>query len=106
MEETPKRQPCEIYTRVMGYMRNVNNFNVWKKAEYYSRLCFDQNKTANSKFIEEFTPNPKIEELVVEEKEKLYCSVCNKELWERDTVTMFWEDGSVVYYCSPCRNAI
>jgi len=100
------RQPCEIYTRVMGYMRNVNNFNVWKKAEFYWRVYFDQNKSANSKFIEDFTPNPKLEEIEKKETEKVFCSVCKKELGERNTVMMFDDDGNVTYYCSPCRNAL
>lgn len=40
-----KRQKCEIYTRCMGYLRNVSNFNIWKKTEFYSRKYFDISKT-------------------------------------------------------------
>ncbi|EKE26296.1 MAG: hypothetical protein ACD_4C00343G0006 [uncultured bacterium (gcode 4)] len=50
----PKRQKCEIYTRVMGYHRPVSQFNIWKKSEYYSRTYFIEEKTCNSRFIEEF----------------------------------------------------
>lgn len=39
-----ERQPCEIWTRVMGYHRPVSEFNKGKKAEYYSRKCFCENK--------------------------------------------------------------
>jgi len=44
-----KRQPCEIYTRVMWYLRNVNNFNTGKKTEFYSRKYFniDNNRINN-----------------------------------------------------------
>lgn len=39
-----ERQTCEIWTRVMGYHRPVSEFNRGKKSEYYSRLCFSENK--------------------------------------------------------------
>lgn len=39
-----ERQPCEIWTRVMGYHRPVSEFNKGKKSEYYSRKCFKEAK--------------------------------------------------------------
>jgi len=39
-----ERTKCEIYTRVMGYYRPVTQFNNWKKAEFYSRKYFIQEK--------------------------------------------------------------
>lgn len=39
-----ERQPCEVWTRVMGYFRPVNAFNVGKKSEYAERVCFSQKK--------------------------------------------------------------
>ena len=47
------RQPAEKYTRVMGYFRPVSHFNTWKKAEYYWRTCYKEQKSLNSKFIQE-----------------------------------------------------
>ena len=38
--EKVERTRCEIYTRVMGYHRPVQSFNIWKKAEFYSRTYF------------------------------------------------------------------
>jgi anaerobic ribonucleoside-triphosphate reductase len=35
-----KRTRCEVWTRVMGYHRPVQNFNVGKKSEHYSRSHF------------------------------------------------------------------
>ncbi|MDY0341255.1 MAG: anaerobic ribonucleoside-triphosphate reductase [Coriobacteriia bacterium] len=35
-----ERQPCEIWTRVMGYHRPVSSFNVGKQGEYAERTCF------------------------------------------------------------------
>jgi len=35
-----ERQPCEIWTRVMGYHRPVSSFNTGKKGEYYQRRYF------------------------------------------------------------------
>lgn len=39
-----ERQPCEIWTRVMGYHRPVSEFNKGKKSEFYSRQCFAESK--------------------------------------------------------------
>ena len=39
-----ERQPCEVWTRVMGYHRPVSEFNKGKKSEYYSRKCFEEEK--------------------------------------------------------------
>lgn len=39
-----ERQPCEIWTRVMGYHRPVSEFNKGKKSEYYTRVCFKESK--------------------------------------------------------------
>jgi hypothetical protein len=47
------RTKCEIYTRVMWYFRPVSHYNVWKKSEFYSRIYFDEQKSMNSKFIED-----------------------------------------------------
>lgn len=38
--EKVERTRCEIYTRVMWYHRPVQSFNIWKKAEFYSRKYF------------------------------------------------------------------
>jgi hypothetical protein len=35
-----ERQPCEVWTRVMGYHRPVASFNIGKKGEHYERRCF------------------------------------------------------------------
>ena len=40
-----ERQPCEVWTRVMGYFRPVSAFNIGKKSEYAERVCFNE-KTA------------------------------------------------------------
>ncbi|AFL76224.1 hypothetical protein Thivi_4421 [Thiocystis violascens DSM 198] len=35
-----ERQPCEVWTRVMGYHRPVSAFNRGKRAEYDERRLF------------------------------------------------------------------
>ncbi len=40
-----ERQKCEIWTRVMGYYRPVENYNIGKKAEYCERRCFKETNT-------------------------------------------------------------
>ena len=39
-----ERQPCEVWTRVMGYHRPVSSFNVGKKGEFEERKCFVESK--------------------------------------------------------------
>lgn len=48
------RTPCEVYTRVMWYIRPVSWYNLWKKSEFYWRKNFDENKIDNSEFIRKF----------------------------------------------------
>ena len=52
-----QRQPCAIYTRVMGYMRPVSQFNIGKKSEFYSRKYYkyDAQPNENQKFIAEYS---------------------------------------------------
>ncbi len=38
--EDGERQPCEVWTRVMGYHRPVSSFNIGKKGEHYERRFF------------------------------------------------------------------
>lgn len=35
------RQPCEVYSRVVGYIRPVDQWNPGKQAEFSDRLAFD-----------------------------------------------------------------
>ena len=35
-----ERQPCEVWTRVMGYHRPVASFNIGKKGEHRERRFF------------------------------------------------------------------
>jgi anaerobic ribonucleoside-triphosphate reductase len=37
-----RRQPCEVWTRVMGYHRPVASFNTGKKSEYAERTFFKE----------------------------------------------------------------
>lgn len=39
-----ERQPCEIWTRVMGYYRPLSLFNTGKKGEFYDRVNFKEEK--------------------------------------------------------------
>lgn len=49
-----QRTPCQVYTRVMGYLRPVSHYNIGKKSEFYSRKYFDEQKIANSEFLQKF----------------------------------------------------
>ncbi len=39
-----ERQPCEIWTRVMGYHRPVSSFNRGKKGEFHERCYFSEGR--------------------------------------------------------------
>jgi hypothetical protein len=49
-----QRTPCEIYTRVMGFLSPVSRYNIGKKSEFYSRKYFEENKIDNSDFLRKF----------------------------------------------------
>jgi len=38
------RQPCEVWTRVMGYFRPVSQYNIGKKSEFAERKYFTEEK--------------------------------------------------------------
>lgn len=39
-----KRTKCMAYTRVMGYHRPVESFNIGKKGEHKERVYFEEHK--------------------------------------------------------------
>jgi anaerobic ribonucleoside-triphosphate reductase len=41
-----ERQPCEVWTRVMGYHRPVASFNTGKKGEFLQRKHFEESACA------------------------------------------------------------
>mgnify|MGYP001604377458 CR=1 FL=1 len=41
-----ERQPCEVWTRVMGYHRPVSSFNRGKKGEHNERRFFSEARAA------------------------------------------------------------
>ena len=40
-----ERQPCEVWTRVMGYFRPISFYNRGKRQEYEDRKCFKISNT-------------------------------------------------------------
>lgn len=53
-EQKKQRTPCEVYTRVMGYLRPVSQYNIGKKSEFYSRKYFEESKVDNSSFMRKY----------------------------------------------------
>lgn len=37
-----ERQPCEVWSRVMGYHRPVSSYNIGKQGEFEERKYFDE----------------------------------------------------------------
>ena len=46
--EDRERQPCEVWTRVMGYYRPVSQFNHGKKSEHVERQPFNEPASGDS----------------------------------------------------------
>lgn len=44
-----ERQPCEIWTRVMGYFRPKSSFNKGKVSEFEERTWFTETKESDQK---------------------------------------------------------
>jgi anaerobic ribonucleoside-triphosphate reductase len=42
-----ERQPCEVWTRVMGYHRPVSSFNKGKTGEHLERRFFEEDRVAS-----------------------------------------------------------
>ncbi|MGM0623170.1 MAG: anaerobic ribonucleoside-triphosphate reductase [Campylobacterota bacterium] len=42
-QNAQKRTKCVVYTRVMGYHRPVESFNIGKRGEHAQRLYFQKN---------------------------------------------------------------
>jgi len=42
-----ERQPCEVWTRVMGYHRPLSSFNTGKKGEFNERQYFNEPQSEN-----------------------------------------------------------
>jgi len=43
-----ERQPCEVWTRVMGYHRPMASFNTGKKGEFHERTYFSEQRCKTS----------------------------------------------------------
>ena len=44
-----KRQQCEIYSRIVGYIRPVDQWNPGKQAEYYDRNNYNVEQCSECK---------------------------------------------------------
>lgn len=42
MPNKTKRQPCECYSRAMGFVRPISFFNIGKRAEFEERKVFKE----------------------------------------------------------------
>ena len=88
MENKPKKKviPCEVFTRVVGFMQPVKNFNKGKREEYKDRVTFKEDNFFTSKF----RPNKTDQEIGVDPIETIkndskgiiyigvnMCSACN-----------------------------
>ena len=52
-----KRTKCTVWSRVMGYHRPVEGFNIGKKGEHKERVFFEQNFNASEKCVKKSKKN-------------------------------------------------
>lgn len=43
-----KKIRCEVYSRIVGYFRPINNWNDGKKQEFFDRVTFHEKKSMDS----------------------------------------------------------
>lgn len=48
MPEPDKQIPCEVYSRIVGYVRPVRNWNTGKKQEWKDRRAYDVPRNLHS----------------------------------------------------------
>jgi len=48
-----ERQPCEVYSRVMGYFRPVDQWNIGKQQEHADRKNFEESSAGCQKLVGE-----------------------------------------------------
>lgn len=41
VKDQQERQPCEVYSRIVGYIRPVDQWNPGKQSEFIDRKVFD-----------------------------------------------------------------
>lgn len=46
-ESVELKVPCEVYSRIVGYLRPIQNWNAAKKQEFHDRVTFDMKKALN-----------------------------------------------------------
>ncbi len=44
-ENATERTRCEVYSRIVGYLRPVSQWNAGKKSEFGDRMSYDCQKT-------------------------------------------------------------
>lgn len=52
-----QRTKCTVWSRVMGYHRPVEGFNIGKKGEHKERVFFEQNFNASEKCVKKSKKN-------------------------------------------------
>lgn len=43
-EQAMKRQKCEVFSRSMGFIRPIDNFNIGKRSEFEERNTFKETR--------------------------------------------------------------
>lgn len=71
-EQRDMKIPCEVYSRIVGYLRPTRNWNAGKKEEFEERQMFD--RVADEALEDNEAPWDEAAEEALEE---------NREIWEK-----------------------
>lgn len=44
-----ERQPCEVYSRIVGYIRPIDQWNEGKQQEFADRIVFNPKEKSNER---------------------------------------------------------
>lgn len=52
-DEVVLKVPCEVYSRIVGYLRPIQNWNAAKKQEFHDRVTFNMEKALENPHSQE-----------------------------------------------------
>lgn len=55
-----ERQPCDVYTRIMGYFRPISDANIGKRQEFKDRVYFTEEVAQESEIYKSFDKQQKV----------------------------------------------
>ena len=55
---TEKKVPCEVYSRIVGFLRPIQSWNIGKQQEWKDRVTFDREAMLSHPLVKDVEPTP------------------------------------------------